>query len=128
MLPDHDQRSGQVAPPGPIEQSADRICDGRAAGHSEAEDGDPGVSPRWVPTYVTEAHIEGDQEAALPLGGCEDVPVGRAEHPFVGHRVDVVAERLGCRSGGRRQVLVELELQPELGSNGYSSSWASREA
>jgi hypothetical protein len=86
------------------------------------------MTPRRVPSDIAEPPVEGDQEAAGLAGGVEDRRIIRATQALLGGAVDVVSQRFRRSASCRRQILVQLQLQPGEGSRGKSSAWARRAA
>jgi len=128
VTPYHHKARGQVAELRVGEEALYSPGHRRAILTIHAEHGDARMTPRRVSADIAEPPVEGDQEAASLPGGVEDRRIIRATQALLGDGVDVVSQRLRRPASSRRQVLVQLQLQPGEGSRGKSSSWASRAA
>jgi hypothetical protein len=74
---------------------------------------------------LTEATVEGDEQAVLGAGGRKDGCVVAATETLTDYRVDVMTDLREDLTGAHRKVLVELDPHSWVGSRGMISSRAS---
>lgn len=118
MPSDDDETPRNVTQLAAAEQAADGRGRHLEVGAVQSQDGDSGVGPRRIAPDITEVAIQSDQETTFSPGGVEDIGIRSTLQTLVNYRIDVVAKSLGRDLGRGGHVLVELDPQPWLGSNG----------